>query len=256
MTAETRIPFASTPRDAVADATPDRAPRWPHAAAEPAGAGPTAPRPQGAGRRVVVFGATGSLGRHVVAAALEEGWVVRAVARRPERGLPRHPLLEPFAGDALDPARVEAAIAGADAVICVLGAGRKGGLRAPGTRNIIAGMARHGVRRLICESTLGVGDSRANLNFLWRRIMFGLLLRPAFLDHEAQEAAVRASDLDWTIVRPAAFTDGPETGEFRHGFGPEAEGLTLKISRRDVARFILAQVGSDAHWRAAPGLSG
>jgi len=86
--------------------------------------------------------------------------------------------------------------------------------------------------------------------------MFGLLLRPAMADHQLQEDHIRASDVDWTIVRPAAFTDGPLTGAYRHGFkGTSREGLALKISRADVAHFMLQQLNSDIYLHQAPGLS-
>ena len=111
------------------------------------------------------------------------------------------------------------------------------------------------MRRLVCQTTLGAGDSSGNLDFFWKHVMFGLLLREAFADHEQQEAHVRGSDLDWTIVRPAAFTDGGRTGEYRHGFPPSKKGLKLVISRANVAGFMLDQLADDAYLRRAPGLS-
>ena len=116
-------------------------------------------------------------------------------------------------------------------------------------------MERRGIRRLMCLSTLGAGDSRALLNFFWKRIMFGLLLREAYADHEAQEALIIQSGLDWTIVRPGAFTDGPATGVFRHGFPSTEKNLKLKISRADVANFMLRQLTGDTYLRQSPGLS-
>jgi hypothetical protein len=89
-------------------------------------------------------------------------------------------------------------------------------------------MRLHGIKRLICQSSLGVGDSRGSLNFFWKYIMFGLLLRPAYADHELQEQYVKTSNLDWTIVRPAAFTDGEHSGKYLHGFAINEEKLTLK----------------------------
>ena len=107
-------------------------------------------------------------------------------------------------------------------------------------------MQTHGIRRLICLSSLGVGDSRENLNFLWKYLMFGILLRRAYADHVAQEQAARESGLDWTIVRPGAFVDGGITDTFRHGFSQDTKGLKLKISRADVAGFMLGQLASDS----------
>ena len=160
-----------------------------------------------------------------------------------------------FRGDVLDAASVEVAVGGQEAVMCSLGAGRRGRVRSEGTRNIVRAMEGAGVRRLVCQTTLGAGDSSGNLDFFWKHVMFGLLLREAFADHEQQEAHVRGSDLDWTIVRPAAFTDGERTGEYRHGFPPSKKGLKLKISRADVAGFMLDQLADDAYLRRAPGLS-
>jgi putative NADH-flavin reductase len=207
--------------------------------------------------KLIIFGATGSVGRHLVSQALSQGHEVTAFARTPGAleidGADSAPTV--VKGDVLDAGSVEGAVAGHDAVICALGAGRKGGVRSVGTRNIVRAMENTGVKRLICQSTLGVGDSAGNLNFFWKHVMFGWLLKKAFADHVEQEAYVRESDLDWVIVRPAAFTDGPVTGEYKHGFASTDEGLTLKISRADVAHFILGQLEDDTYLRRTPGLS-
>ena len=205
--------------------------------------------------KLIVFGATGSIGRRLVEQALAQGHAVTAFARRPFAPDLSHPELTRLTGDVLDPAAVDAAVQGQDAALVALGAGAKGQLRAPGTRNVVEAMQRHGVRRLVCLSTLGGGDSRPLLTFFWKRIMFGLLLREAYADHQAQEAIVRESGLDWTLVRPGAFTDGPATGAYKHGFPATERGLKLKISRADVADFMLRQLGDPRYLRQAPGLS-
>lgn len=205
--------------------------------------------------KVIIFGATGTVGRLMVDQALADGHQVTAFARRPEKLDAAHPLLTRVAGDVLDPKSVANAILGHDAVVVALGAGRKGTVRSAGTRNVIDGMQKHSVQRLICQSTLGAGDSAQTLNFFWKHIMFGLLLKEAMADHELQERYVRESGLDWTIVRPAAFTDGNLTGAYRHGFAPTEKGLTLKISRADVADFVLKQLGDPSYMRKTPGLS-
>lgn len=209
--------------------------------------------------KLTIFGATGTLGRVLTAMALADGHDVTAVSRG---GFGAEPVavgrgtLRDFRGDVRDPWVAREAVAGADAVFCTLGAGRQGGVRATGTANILAAMEAHGVQRFICQTTLGAGDSAGNLNFFWKHIMFGMLLRPAMADHEAQEALIRASDREWTIVRPAGFTDGPETGEAVHGFmGNSPIGLTLKVSRADIARFMLTQLNDLRYLRKTPGLS-
>jgi len=204
---------------------------------------------------IIIFGATGTIGRRLVERALSEGHRVTAFARDPSVLQQNHEDLTPMAGDVLDPGAVADAVRGHDAVLIALGAGRKGTVRSVGTGHVIAAMQRHGVRRLVCLSTLGAGDSYAPLTFFWKRIMFGLLLRQAYADHQAQEALVRQSGLDWVIVRPGAYTDGPATGAYRQGFPATAWDLRLKISRADVAGFMARQLTEDTYLHRAPGLS-
>ncbi|MFC7620419.1 NAD(P)-dependent oxidoreductase [Microlunatus sp. GCM10028923] len=203
---------------------------------------------------ITVIGATGTVGRLVVEQALDAGHAVTAVTRDRTKITLRAERLTVVEADPLDPDQLTPALTGTEAVIVALGAGAKGGVRAAGTIAVIEAMRRAGVRRLICQSTLGTGDSRPHLTFWWRYIMFGLLLRKAYADHELQEAAVRTSGLDWTIVRPAAFTDGPRTGIYQHDFDTRA-GLTLKISRADVADFLIGRLTDESSLHKAPGLS-
>ena len=205
--------------------------------------------------KLIVFGATGSIGRHLVVQALSQNHQVTAFARTPSALKLEHRDLTRISGDVLDKGAVGSAVAGHDAVLIALGSGRKGTVRSLGTKYVMDAMTRHGVRRLVCLSTLGAGDSRANLNFFWKRIMFGLLLREMFDDHEVQEAFIKQSALNWTIVRPGAFTDGPASGAYKHGFPPSEKNLKLKISRADAAGFMLRQVADDAYLRRSPGLS-
>jgi uncharacterized protein YbjT (DUF2867 family) len=205
--------------------------------------------------KLVIFGSTGSVGRHIVAQARDAGHVVTGFSRRDNAGDAAARPDRLVRGDVLDPFAVLEAVAGQDAVLVAVGAGRKGGVRARGTANVIAAMRHHGIRRLVCQSTLGAGESVGNLNFYWKYVMFGALLRPAFKDHQEQEALVRASGLDWTIVRPAAFTDGPIGGAYVHGFAPDVRDLTFDISRADVARFMLEQADNRGYLHSTPGLS-
>jgi putative NADH-flavin reductase len=203
---------------------------------------------------LTVFGATGTVGRLLVQQALGAGHEVTAFTRDAAKVTTRHERLAVVAGDVTDPASVLPAVEGAGAVVVTLGAGRHGVVREAGTRAVITAMHRAGVRRLVVQSTLGVGDSRANLNFFWKRVMFGLVLRQAYADHVRQEEAVRESGLDWTIVRPSAFTDEAVPG-VRHGFGTDTDGLRLKVSRADVAAFLLTEAERSEHLHDAVALS-
>lgn len=206
--------------------------------------------------KVIIFGATGNVGKQLVLQGLALDYTVTAFARNKEKLEDiSHENLSVFTGDVFDEKSVRAAIQGHDAVICALGAGRKGTVRSEGTFNIIQGMKKTGVKRLIVQSTLGAGDSVKNLNFFWKRIMFGWFLKDAYRDHQAQEKYVMESGLDWTIVRPGAFTDGKATGVYKHGFSPDDKSLKLKVSKADIAMFILLQLTSAQYLFKTPGIS-
>src|SRR4030095_6060442 len=135
-----------------------------------------------------------------------------------------------------------------------IGDGATGKIRSEGTKNIIDAMQKTGVKRFICQTTLGLGESSGNLNFFWKYIMFGFLLKKAFRDHEIQEKYLLGSNLDFIIVRPSAFTDG-ETGEYKIGFNGNEKNLKLKIARSAVADFMIRQINIDDHLRKAVSIS-
>ncbi|MDJ0617882.1 MAG: SDR family oxidoreductase [Calothrix sp. MO_192.B10] len=207
--------------------------------------------------KLLIFGATGTIGRQLVEQALEQGYTVTAFARNPANLNIQHANLKFVQGDVMDITSVEQAVQGQDAVVCVLGSGQKltGTIRSQGTQQIIQAMEKAGIQRFICQSTLGAGDSWENLNFFWKYIMFGFLLRQVFADHQRQEGYVKQSHLDWTIIRPGAFVDGERTGNYRHGFPGNDKTSQLKISRADVADFIMKQLTDDSYLHRTPGLS-
>ena len=206
--------------------------------------------------KLIIFGSTGTIGRCLVDQALAQGHQVTAFARNPAALEIEHPNLSHFPGDVFEPVSVAAAVKGCEGALVSLGSHKlTGKVRSVGTQHIVQAMEQHQVKRLICQTTLGVGDSQANLNFFWKTLMFGLILRSVFNDHVAQEAIVKRSTLDWVIVRPAAFTDGPATGAYKHGFLPTDKKLSLKIARADVASFMLQQLADDTYLHQTPGLS-
>ncbi len=204
--------------------------------------------------KVLILGATGSIGRHLVPQALALGEEVTALVRDPSKLETRHERLHATPGDALDPASVAAAVRGQDAVIFSLG---RRSHRAPtrmfsdATRILIHAMETHGVRRLVCMTGIGAGDSRGHGGFLYDRIVFPWITRETYVDKDRQEALIRASSLDWIIVRPASFTNGPQRGHLRAL--TNLEGVTIRsISRADTAAFVLKQLHSDTYLHKAP----
>ncbi len=210
--------------------------------------------------QLIIFGASGGTGRHLTEQALAAGHRVTAFVRNPEKLGIDHPLLTKVAGDALDEAAVREAVKGHDVVLSTLGspANKIGTIRSQGTLNIVKAMQAAGIRRFVCQTSLGYGDSRPALRrtpFVFRYIIVPFILKKGFADHALQETHVRNSGLDWVIVRPGNLTDGPLTEQYRHGFTPTDSRIQVKVSRADVAHFMLQQIKSHAYLRQTPGIS-
>ncbi|HVH88226.1 MAG TPA: SDR family oxidoreductase [Terriglobales bacterium] len=207
--------------------------------------------------KLLVIGSTGGTGRELVKQALEQGHEVTAFARAPEKLSLAHQNLRIVKGDVTDDRAVEQAVAGQDGVLCALGTQviRKNTIQSDGARNLVRAMQKNGVRRLVLESSLDVGDSRGQLGFFFAHVIRPTILKNIFNDKELQEQIVRESRLDWIIVRPAMLTDGPRTGNYRAGFAAADKTIKRKISRADVADFMLKQLIDDTYLRATPGLS-
>jgi putative NADH-flavin reductase len=207
--------------------------------------------------KLIVFGSTGSTGRQVVTQALEQGYDVTAFARSPEKLDQNHEKLQVIKGDVLDLDSVERAIQGQDVVLCTLGMPPrdKSNLRANGTKNIIRAMEKTGVKRLICQSSEGVGDSSDTLPFFMKYIIVPFFLGRAFADHEIQENYIKESQLEWIIARPTALTDGEHTGSYQHGYTADNKTVTFKISRADTADFMLKQLTDNNYLHKTPGIS-
>ncbi|HEV2021458.1 MAG TPA: SDR family oxidoreductase [Terriglobales bacterium] len=124
-----------------------------------------------------------------------------------------------------------------------------------GTKNIVQAMKKHGVQRLICESSLGVADSRGRLGIFYNLILVPLLLRNMFADKAVQEQIIQASGLAWVIVRPSSLTNGPRKGIYRAGMDIGGWFRPTKISRADVADFMLKQLTDDTYLRKTPGVA-
>lgn len=206
---------------------------------------------------LLVFGATGGTGRHLVTQALAQGHHVTAFVRTPAKLGLTHPQLRMVMGDVLAYADVLAAMPGHDAVLCALGtpSAQHDTLRSAGTRHILQAMQTCAIQRFICLTTLGIGDSKAALPFLYKYILVPLVLRHAFADSETQEQLIRQSPVAWTIARPGELTNGPQTGAYQHGFAATAKGLRIKIARADVAEFMLRQLHEPTYLRQAVSLS-
>ncbi len=176
----------------------------------------------------------------------------------------RHQRLNVFVGDAFDPEQVREAVADNEAVITVLGSrqpsnplyprrpGDPNGVASAGSENIIAAMKEHGVRRFVCQTAWGIGESKRDPDFagaFFMNVLVPPLLRDEYADKEAQEKIVRESDLEWIIVRPMILTNGPWTNDYRAGVDLKP-GWRPYISRADVADFLMRQLTDDTFLRS------
>jgi putative NADH-flavin reductase len=192
--------------------------------------------------RVAIVGATGGVGRWLMAIARENGDHVKILVRDPSK-LPRDlGAIGVVRGDVLDGAAVETVIGGCDVVFSALGSHGLGRttLYSLGTANIVAAMKSVSITRLLAITSAGVEDD-PNMNAFARRFVMPFVLRNVLADMRAMERIITDSDLVWTIVRPSRLTDGPRTGLYRAGdrFVPEG---SREISRADVADFMLRVV--------------
>lgn len=204
--------------------------------------------------KVLVLGATGGTGRLIVHDALEKGHSVVALVRSKARAsdLPGADIIE---GDARDEGALMRALDGCDAVISSLGTGisplNEVSLLTEATHALLPAMVRSGVRRLVCISALGVGDSRGHGGFVFDRLFQPLLLRHAYKDKGRQEAAIRASSLDWVIVRPGRLTNDSARGSVRAIV--DLAGVNGgKVARTDVARFVVEQLATNTWLKQTP----
>jgi uncharacterized protein YbjT (DUF2867 family) len=204
--------------------------------------------------RILVLGATGGTGRLIVREAAAAGHRVRALVRSKAKAesLAGADLVE---GDALDEQALARALEGCEAVVSSLGTPmspfNEVTLLSRATRALVSAMERANVRRLVCITGLGAGDSRGHGGFLFDAFVLPVLLRNVYRDKDRQEAIVRASALDWVLVRPMILTDEPAKGAVRAQTDlSDVHGGA--IARADVAAFVVRQLTSDEWLRQAP----
>ena len=203
---------------------------------------------------LLIIGASRGIGRQLLEQSLAAGHLVTALARRPQNLPPEVEGLRVVAGDILDPLKVGEVMGGQEAVCLTVGVGvtfKPVTVFSQGTQNVLAAMAEHGVRRLLCVTGIGAGDSKGHGGFLYDRIFNPLLLKTIYQDKDRQEELIRASGSDWTIVRPGFLTNGPLTGSYR--VLTDLRGVTVgRISRADVAHFMLAELLANRYLGQTP----
>jgi putative NADH-flavin reductase len=206
---------------------------------------------------VLIIGASRGIGLEAVKVALEAGHSVRALARSALRIRVEHAKLEKMAGDALQMATVKRALSGVDVVIQSLGVSagpeiifEPTRLFSKATRVLVTAMEEAQIKRLICVTGFGAGDSRGHGGLLYNAAIH-LVLGRLYDDKDVQERIVRRSKLDWVIVRPVILTEGPKTNAYRALVDPR-DWTCGFISRADVANFLIKQIDEDAFLHKTP----
>jgi kynurenine 3-monooxygenase len=190
---------------------------------------------------ITVVGGSRGTGALVAQQAKAAGHQVRTVSRSltaPNAGV------EQVALDATDAAALPPALSAADAVVVTVGAPARVGEtpRTDITRAVVAAMKADGIRRIVVQSSYGVGESYDSMPFVMKRLVVPLILKQALADHGMQEALLVDSGLDWTVLRPGGLTDQPATGKVRLWPGTGGSGTLGRVARADVAALLLACV--------------
>ena len=208
--------------------------------------------------KIAVFGASGDTGKQIVEQAVEAGYEVSAYVRNPSKLNISNEHLTVIQGELSDAALIETAIKGANAVLSALGprGGSKNKPLTQGMQNIIAAMKNQGVRRLIMTSTLSAKDSKDKPDFRTKAMvnLVKTTMHAAYEDIVSVAETVRASDLDWTIVRLAILNNKPKSGKVKVGYVGTGE-VGTQIRRADIADFMLKQIEDTKYLRQAPAIS-
>lgn len=215
--------------------------------------------------KVLVVGASRGSGAAAVRALVRAGHLVTAFARSVPTDS-ADDAVRTVAGDVMDADALGKAMVDQDAVIVALGipdsplavrlrrrASTHLDVRSRGTAKVVEAMRAAGVRRLVVQSTYGIGDTYARLP-LSLKLFFSLLIKPQVEDHVRQEGLVRASGLDWTVVRPVVLNDEavatPARVDLDDGVG------AWQVSRGQLARVLAEAVGRDDWHRQVVSVSG
>ena len=199
---------------------------------------------------VIVFGANGGIGRHVVEQALAAGHTVTAVARRPETITVQHPLLTIRRGDVLQAAGLTALLTGQEAVVSAIGVPGRAPtvIYSDGIANILQAMRPAGVRRLLCISATGLDPGPLLQHWIAKPLLWAIL-RNMYTDLVCMEERVKSSAVDWTIIRPPRLNDGPHTGHYASSLNQHLPGAWF-LSRADLADYIVKHLADPATYRA------
>jgi len=210
--------------------------------------------------KLTIFGATGEAGRQLIQQALAEGNEVVAFVRNPSKLTMHHNNLSIIQGELHDVIDIERAVHGADAVISLLGPrpgeDSKSKPLTQGTQNIITAMKKSGARRLVVVSTPSASapNDLPDLRFKVLVSMIKTTMHPVYEEIVNVAQIVRDSKLDWTIVRVSILNNNPKSSKVRVGYLGTGK-VGVRLSRADMAEFLLRQVNDTEYYRRVIAIS-
>lgn len=206
--------------------------------------------------KIAVFGATGGIGKFVVKHSLEQGYSVNAYIRNPDKIQSVDKNLNIIIGEVSDYNKIKEVITGCDAIIIALGISMKWGVEDTSSiiahKNIIKAMKKLNVKRVIDWSTPTVKfkNDKPAFSTIVPGIMASLFLRKAKKVLVEVNKLIIESNLDWTIVRFMAPKDSSFTKSTKVSFGDVK--LNFKISREDIAYFMVNQISNNEYLHSMP----
>jgi putative NADH-flavin reductase len=219
--------------------------------------------------KLTIIAATGGVGAELLQQALAAGHDVTAVVRNPAKLSRQVPTITTDLA-APDPAALESAIAGTDAVLSGLGphSNSDAGIASQGTRAIVAAMKTGVVRRIVAVSAAPVStipsQSRPNPpkhdpgdGFFMRHLfshVASAMYGKVYADLAEMEDILAGSGLDWTVVRPPQLADKPLTGTYRTANGQNIRG-GWSVPRADVAHLMLRVISQPGTIHQAIGIA-
>lgn len=208
--------------------------------------------------KVLMFGGTGLVGRPIVEKALAAGHNVTLFTRDKSHVKISHQNLRVIEGKVSDSQSVDTAIKGQDVVIQCIGIGGRGNgskttVASDANRVITQAMEKEGVKRYIAMSVVGAGDSWPSLPWIYRAFILPLFQKwfvPIIEDKNRMETDIRATNLDWTIVRSTTVKDAPSHGSYTAS--TDGKKISFTITAQDLADFIVGQIEDDQYIKRAP----
>ena len=210
---------------------------------------------------VVIFGATGIVGRAIVKEALLKGHHVTVLTRCAEKIADGNANLRVIEGNVTDRNDIHRVLVGQDAVIQTLGIGGKGDGKpttfvSQANKLIMEEMESMGIRRFIAISVIGAGDSVRFLPWIYRKLILPVFQKwfvPIIDDKNRMEEQIRQSHLDWTVIRGTTVQDKPVKGKVTASL--DGKGLKFTITAADMAAFFVEQLDSKQYLKRMPTIS-